>query len=427
MQKKKTYLIISGITGLGSLIALFFTINYDLYNYHLWAYTAVKYGLNQIYNNALYFDRAFDYLPIGGYMEIFAGKIASYFNMLSISNVPMLFVYKIIPLIFMFLLMRMIVKNFNNNQILKYIIIMSVPLVFIASLYGENDITICYFLVLSIISFEKGDFKSGMFFSIINLTIKQTSLFFVAAILFYYLLRSEKKYQYIRNVILWGAGIFAVSFSPFIIGGNLISALRNFLHNTLGVISPISCMAFNAYSIIPNAKFIDFNYKFGLLSIKSYSLAILIILSIYVISRLRKDSIWKVMLIISLIWYNLHVGLHTHHMVYVLLFLTIYSVKYRLNPMYQIFYAVILTLNMLLTQSLFTMNVFGYPSLNPIIISIFSACQLMIAVLLILIITRNGRPPSQEVYGKTITPAWILTFIIFFLIVFFVIFSTRVV
>lgn len=382
-------------------IALYFTINYDLYNYHLWAYTAIRYGLDQIYNNSLYFDRAFDYLPLGGYFEVFAGKIASLFYPASINNVKLLFVYKIIPVIFYLLIMLKIKSIGIKDNINSLIAAVSLPIIIIVSLYGENDVIIIYFLILSITAFEKRQIHQGMLFSIITLVIKQTSLFFVLSILFYYFIRSSNKKQYITQTVLWGAGIFTVFFSPFIVKGNLIDALNSFFSNTLSIISPLSCKAFNSYSIIPGAQFMDFNYKLGLFSIKTYALGALAISLIFIIIKLRKRNIWQIMTLIAIIWYNLHVGLHTHHMIYLLIFLVILSVRSRLHWIYAVVYSLILALNMLLTQSIVTMNLFGIPRLPIPFMVIFAGIQLIVSAVLFVNIIRHD-PGSNTAISEPV-------------------------
>ena len=383
MQKKikdNYFIAILFASSIG--IAIYFTINYDLYNYHLWAYTAIRYGLHQIYNNSLYFDRAFDYLPLGGYFEVFAGKIASLFYPASINNVKLLFIYKIIPVIFYLLIMLKIKSIGIKDNINSLIAAVSLPLIIIVSLYGENDVIIIYFLILSIIAFEKKQINQGMLFSIITLVIKQTSLFFVLSILFYYFIKSSNKKQYVTRTVLWGAGIFTVFFSPFIIKGNLIDALNSFFTNTLSIISPLSCKAFNSYSIIPGAQFMDFNYKLGIFSIKTYALGALVVSLIFTIIKLRKRNIWQIMTLIAIIWYNLHVGLHTHHMIYLLIFLVILAVRSRLHWAYVVVYSLILALNMLLTQSIIIMNIFGIPSLPISWMVIFAGIQFIVSAVL---------------------------------------------
>lgn len=379
MQKNRL-ITIYAITAAGAVAAIFLTINYDLYNYHLWAYTSVRYGIDQIYNNALYFDRAFDYLPLGGYFEVLAGKLASYVLPLTISDVPLLFVYKIIPLIFVYFILRIITDMFKTISIKRYIVILSLPLLIIASLYGENDVIIIFLLINSIISFESGRKTTGIILALLNLVIKQTSLFLTGGILLYYFLNSDHRMDYILRTVHAGLWIFLISFSPFIIKGNLIETLMHFIHNTLDVISPLSCMAFNLFSLIPGAQYLDFNYKWGLLSIKSYSLIILVSFIFIIVYKLRKHSIWKVIVLVSLIWYNLHVGLHTHHMVYVTVFVTIFTFRNRISPVFLCSYSILLTLNMLLTQSLFTMQLFNIPSLPRYWFPIFALLQLITGV-----------------------------------------------
>lgn len=405
MKSEKTTVV--AIYGLAAVAAaVFLTINYDVYNYHLWSYIASEYGISSLYDLDKYFLNSCDYMPFGAYIYVLPGKLLSLAVPLTVNRIPYINFYKILPVLILIMFSVMMLSILNKYCKREYtaLFAVSLPMLFITSLFGENDILIIAFLFLSIILLERNRNKEGVFFVLINLTIKQTSLFWVVLILAYYLFRTNEKRHFLLITLIEGIAIFILMFFPFIISGKIFNVLYNLLFNTVHLVTPLSCSAFNAFSLIPNAGYIDFNLNIAHIPISIYSIMALFAGIIAVSAFSRKLSIYEATGLYGLFWYNAHVGLRSQHMVYMLAFALLYTIVYRRGLLFIIAYSIILILNIILTQSVITMPLMNVPVLSPYAMMAFSAIQVALSIIFSIYIIRNAgiesEPRMLNVPGK---------------------------
>lgn len=406
----------AAIYGLAAVAAaVFLTINYDVYNYHLWSYIASEYGISSLYDLDKYFLNSCDYMPFGAYIYVLPGKLFSLAVPLTVNRIPYINFYKIMPVLILIMFSFMILNSLRNCSRRDYLTLLAVslPMLLITSLFGENDILIIAFLFLSVMLLEKNRVNEGIFFALINLTVKQTSLFWVLLILAYYMFRTDEKRRFLLITLIEGVVLFVFMFFPFIISGKIFKVLENLLFNTVHLVTPLSCSAFNAFSLIPNAQYIDFNYNIAHIPVSIYSILIMSAGVIAVSAFSKKVSIYEAAGLYGLLWYNAHVGLRSQHMIYMLVFALLYTLVYRRGMLFIIGYSIILILNIILTQSVITMPVMNMPVLSPYAMITFSAVQLALSIAFFIYIIRNAGNNTEQrtlhVPGKNSVRALIIS------------------
>lgn len=314
-------------------------------------------------------------------MYILPGKVMSYISPLKINSVSLIFFYKLIPILILMLFI-------GFSPVKKYIYrwVLLLPIIVSTLFGGANDIVILVLMFAGLKSLERDKLHMGLLLLIIPVFIKQTAFFISLAIITHYFFKT-KQWRVILYSALHSILIFIIVYFPMIIKGNLIMSLQSLWKYTL-LSSPLSGMAFNLFSILPNAHLMDFNYKLGPVSIKTISIGI-ILLSIILLSYiLRKRKPVIMAIIFSIIWFNFMVGLRSQHILYPLFFLMTASHIIIVRRL-AIIYSIIALVNILSTSSVFMMNIFSIPVAGNVLIISMSALQVIISVSVVYILSRQ--------------------------------------
>ncbi len=374
--------IITSSILLAIVISILITINYDIYCYHLWAFNSIKYTFSSVYNTSNYFDFHASYPPAGVYMYVLTGKLSSFINALSVNNIPLLFIYKLFPLLSLIILFNILIKNLKFGYNIKMLAFLFIPITLITTMTGQSDVIILLFLFCGISQLNKNEFFTGTFLLIFAIFIKQTAFFLSFAILIFYFMKNH----YNKKLLLYGILnlilISLIMYAPFIIKGEFYNAIKYLWYATVGS-SPLSGHALNMYSIIPNANMIDFNMKIGFLSLKSISIGMIVFVTIVMSYIMRKKQIWEYMIIVSIIWFNIMVGLRSQHIIYLLFFVIIFALFNRKIIVESIVLTIITVLNILLYNSMITMKLFGIPVPHFSVTIILSIIQFIVSIFLI--------------------------------------------
>lgn len=364
-------------------LGVFITIQYDIFSYHVWAYEAINHSIGEMYNTENYFDRMADYPPLGVYIYVFTGKFISYIQSLSLRSAPLLFTYKLIPLLF--LLIAVYLMGQLNKILLAAFI---VPFTVLTCMTGHLDIIILILIYAGVHMIEKNDYLPGTFLVIITLFIKQTSFFLCFFILIFYLLNRENRKRFVRAVLFNGIALFLIIFAPFILKGNLPATIINIWRLTT-YLSPLSADALNLFSIIPNAQMMDFNYKIvNIISVKSLSIIFLIMSAIFVAVGKRGKTIYPYIALYAIIWFNFMVGLRSQHILYPLFFIIIAAYTNTKLMWQVVVYSLLSLLNIVLFTSMISMTVWRLPVMPEIIKNTLSAVQVLISIYIVIILSR---------------------------------------
>ncbi|MFO8062824.1 MAG: hypothetical protein R6U31_07860 [bacterium] len=376
--------------------AIFITIHYDIYAYHLWTYTATGNSVSQLYNPSHYFSNVCSYPPLGAYMYILPGKIMSYISPLKVNSVPLIFLYKIIPLL---ILIVFIWIYPIGARIHRWILVL--PIIVSTLFGGSLDIVILALMFAGLKSLERDKLHMGLLLLIIPVFIKQTAFFISLALIIHYFFRT-KQWRVIAYSALHSILVFIIVYFPMIIRGSVIMSLQSLFKYTL-LSSPLSGLAFNLYSLLPNAHLMDFNYKLGPVSIKTISIGMILLTIILLSYVMRKRSTAITAVIFSIIWFNFMVGLRNQHILYPLFFLMTASHIIIVRRL-AIIYSIIALVNILSTSSVFMMNVFSIPVAGSELIISLSALQVIISVSVIYILSGqhdlrlNSVPLPRTIY-----------------------------
>ncbi|MCK4523794.1 hypothetical protein KAU15_02610, partial [candidate division WOR-3 bacterium] len=329
-----------------------------------------------------YFALSPSYPPAGVYMYVLTGKLSSFINTLSVNNIPLLFIYKLFPLLSLIILFNILIKNLKFGYNIKILALLFIPIALITTMTGQSDVIILLFLFCGISQLNKNEFYTGTFLLIFAVFVKQTAFFLSFAILIFYFMKSH----YNKKLLLYGILnlilISLIMYAPFIIKGEFINAIKYLWDATIES-SPLSGYALNMYSIIPNANMIDFNMKIGFLSLKSISIGMIGFVTIVISYIMRKKQIWEYMIIISIIWFNIMVGLRSQHIIYLLFFVIIFTLYNRKIIVESIVLTIITVLNVLLYNSMITMKLFGIPVPHISVTIILSIIQFIASIFLI--------------------------------------------
>lgn len=310
---KRLFIILS--LTLFFVIPFLFIFQYDIYSYHVWAYNSLKFGLDEIYNRNNYFDRFCDYLPFGSYIAIFQGRIISFFVPLKLLSVPYLNLYKIFPLVVLFFL---IIFLYKEKKSLFKTLILIIPFYISIVSNGQFDIAILFMLVVSIFLFEKRDYILGTFVLTLLFFSKQTAPFFVLLIFSHYSKENLNKNFFLKTFLTFIATTFLIFF-PFIVTGKILKTLKLIYENSTYML-PFSGYSFNLLSIVSFNHTLDPSKNYFNISLSTYSLLLMILVSIFM-GFFLKWNLLKKLTLFSLIWFNLLIGLRENHILYPLFFL----------------------------------------------------------------------------------------------------------
>jgi hypothetical protein len=412
VDKKIIFFILFIVVAISASIAI--TIQYDIYSYHIWAYTAIKEGVNEIYNINKYFDRVCDYPPLGAYISIFQGKVLSFFSPLKIGSIPMLFFYKLLPLLFIFILFYKSFFHSGSKRIL-FSYLLCTPFAVSTVLNGQFDIIIVFLILMSIVQMEKKNQKTGIVLLVLALFVKQTAFFFVFLIFLHYFIEDGHKKKFLLKSLIAGLTAFLIFFAPFIIKGNIVSSIKDLIANTL-YSSPFSGYAFNILSLIKNSKYIDFNYNVLNISFLSYSLLAVVAAAI-LISIKKEWDILKKMALFSIVWFNFLVGLREQHILYPFFFLSIYLYYSKKNILWIAVLSVLSILNFILYNPLIALAVFKEPTLPDTMLIIFTLIQVALSSILFIIALKEKKHTRKENAGISFSKRESIRMIIFLLFI----------
>lgn len=385
-------------------LGIFLTIQYDIFSYHVWAYEAVNHSIGEMYNMEHYFDRMADYPPLGVYIYVFTGKLMSYIQGLSLLSAPLLFTYKLIPLLFL-LIAVYLMGHLKKILMVAFI----VPFTVLTCMTGHLDILILILIYAGVGMMEKNDYMPGTFLVILSVFIKQTSFFLCFFILVFYLINRENRKRIVGAVLFNGIALFLLIFAPFILKGNLPATIINIWRLTT-YSSPLSADALNIFSIIPNAQMMDFNYKIiNMISVKSLSIIFLILAAISLAARKRTRTIYPYLAVYTIIWFNFMVGLRNQHILYPMYFVIIaaYYNRKLIGP--AVAYSLLSLLNIVLFTSMISMFMWKMPTIPEIIKNTLATVQVLISLYIVIILAKcRIQPEPLKYFGISLKKAYIV-------------------
>ncbi|MDD3803907.1 MAG: hypothetical protein PHW02_05970 [bacterium] len=410
MKKRIVLFIIFALAVI--FLSIFFTLQYDIYSYHLWAYTAIKEGTHEVYNSAKYFTGACDYTHIGTYICLFQGKLLSYIKPLELASAPLLFFFKLLPLAFLMIFMsKHVLSDDKRKRIFGYVLALPFGISIIVN--GQFDIIILMLLTMTVWEFEKKNVRSALFLSFITLLVKQTAVFFVGLILLHYFAKTENKSKYLKNTFVAGIVIFISVSLPFILKNNLLESIHGLLSNTF-IYSSSQGYVFNIFSILYSIKPFEANYNIGGLSIATYSLIATFLLTLW-IALIKGWDIYKKLALYSILWFNLLLGLREQHLLYPLYFISIFTFKTKKQLPFMMLYSAITIFNIVMFNPNLSQFVFKIPYPPIKVVSVLSFIQIVISLSAVVLILKEKQHVKKAAEVSSFTKREALQTIIFFL------------
>ncbi|MGE3063651.1 MAG: hypothetical protein AB7T10_08470 [bacterium] len=384
MKTRIVLFIVFALTAI--TLSILFTLQYDIYSYHLWAYTAIKEGTHEVYNTAKYFNRACDYTHVGAYLCLFQGKVLSYIKPLEIGSAPFLFFYKIFPLaVLLLFLARNAFSGDRKKEVFGYLL--SLPFLVSIIVNGQFDIAILLLLSMSIGEFEKKNLKSAMLLLLPALLLKQTAVIFAGLIILHYFIKSDNKKRFVELSLLMGSAVFLIVMLPFIIKGNIVKSVHDLFFNTF-IYLPFSGNAFNLLSIFNPSDTVEHNFNIMGISLATYSI-ITVFAAVFCISFVKRWDIYKKMTLISIIWFNMFLGLREQHLLYPFFFISIYTFKSKKNLSYMIPFGFITIANIMLFNPSVSNLFFKLPYLPSSVVRVMSVIQTLLSLGAVILIIRE--------------------------------------